>query len=262
MTLICGMLGLPPVNGVLPQAPLHTRSLCSKKKQAGKGGDKKGDAEMGGEAGGDKGPASTVSLYCHETRVSNLMQAVMVMLCMLVGSEFLNNVPTSIIWAFFAFMSLESLPGNQFFDRVQIIMSDKKRRKQFLNTHHAVYLESVKFSKIVQFTLIQVFLLVGIWAITVWTGLFGISFPLWIMALVPFRLYILPKYVAICACRFPPSPAPLSPLSLSFRGKTSLFQGMWESRHEITEKRSRRPDSCVWSFACDLVLLGTFLRRN
>ena len=32
MTIICGMLGLPPVNGVLPQAPLHTRSLCSKLK--------------------------------------------------------------------------------------------------------------------------------------------------------------------------------------------------------------------------------------
>ena len=134
------------------------------------------------------------SLYCHETRVSNLLQAVLVLICMLFGSEFLNNVPTSIIWAFFAFMSLESLPGNQLFDRIQIIISDKKRRKQFLNSHHALYLESVKFTKIMSFTVIQIVLLLGIWAITVWTGLFGISFPLWIMALVPFRIYILPKY--------------------------------------------------------------------
>jgi hypothetical protein len=27
-TLVCGLLGLPPVNGVLPQAPMHTRSLA------------------------------------------------------------------------------------------------------------------------------------------------------------------------------------------------------------------------------------------
>ena len=30
MTILCGLMGLPPVNGVLPQAPLHTKSLCSK----------------------------------------------------------------------------------------------------------------------------------------------------------------------------------------------------------------------------------------
>ena len=121
MTIICGMLGLPPVNGVLPQAPLHTRSLCSKLKK--KEGSK--DAEMGGAA-----KPGQITLICHETRVSNLIQSVFCLLCMLVGYEFLNNVPTSIIWAFFSFMSLESLPGNQLWDRVQIILSDKKRRKQ------------------------------------------------------------------------------------------------------------------------------------
>ena len=33
MTLLCGLLGLPPVNGVLPQAPMHTKALA---KVAGK----------------------------------------------------------------------------------------------------------------------------------------------------------------------------------------------------------------------------------
>ena len=183
MTIICGMLGLPPVNGVLPQAPLHTRSLCSKIKRKGAK-----DAES------LEHKPEQASLVCHETRISNLVQSVLCLICMLVGYKFLNNVPTSVIWAFFTFMSLESLPGNQLFDRINIIASDKKRRKQFLNTHHALYLESVQFSKIVQFTLIQVVLLLGIWAITVWTGLIGISFPLLIMALVPFRLYVLPRY--------------------------------------------------------------------
>ena len=34
-TLICGLLGLPPSNGVLPQSPMHTRSLAVLKKQVG-----------------------------------------------------------------------------------------------------------------------------------------------------------------------------------------------------------------------------------
>ena len=193
MTIICGMLGLPPVNGVLPQAPLHTRSLCSKLKKGSGGGGGKLDPENGMDSKHQDDHQGGPSLHCHETRLSNLFQSLMVLLCMLVGYEFLNNVPTSIIWAFFSFMSLESLPGNQLFDRVQIILSDKKRRKQFLNTHHAVYLESVEFRRIVLFTVIQIVLLLVIWAITVWTGLIGISFPLLIMALVPFRIYVLPK---------------------------------------------------------------------
>ncbi|KAJ6856460.1 boron transporter 4-like [Populus alba x Populus x berolinensis] len=33
MTLICGLLGLPPSNGVLPQSPMHTKSLAVLKRQ-------------------------------------------------------------------------------------------------------------------------------------------------------------------------------------------------------------------------------------
>ena len=28
MTMMCGLLGLPPVNGVIPQSPMHTKSLA------------------------------------------------------------------------------------------------------------------------------------------------------------------------------------------------------------------------------------------
>lgn len=46
-TLICGLLGLPPCNGVLPQAPMHTKSLAVLRRQVsehlerGKEGEKK-----------------------------------------------------------------------------------------------------------------------------------------------------------------------------------------------------------------------------
>ena len=32
-TLACGLLGLPPVNGVLPQAPMHSRALITLRAQ-------------------------------------------------------------------------------------------------------------------------------------------------------------------------------------------------------------------------------------
>lgn len=32
MTLLCGLTGLPPSNGVLPQSPMHTKSLAVLKK--------------------------------------------------------------------------------------------------------------------------------------------------------------------------------------------------------------------------------------
>ncbi|KAF5935046.1 hypothetical protein HYC85_026175 [Camellia sinensis] len=33
MTLLCGLIGLPPANGVLPQSPMHTKSLVVLKRQ-------------------------------------------------------------------------------------------------------------------------------------------------------------------------------------------------------------------------------------
>lgn len=46
-TLLTGLIGLPPVNGVLPQAPMHTRALASLKRAPG--GQGKGAARL--EAG-------------------------------------------------------------------------------------------------------------------------------------------------------------------------------------------------------------------
>jgi hypothetical protein len=50
MTALCGLLGLPPVNGVLPQSPLHTRALAkvaSRRRRQHKGG----QLEVGSGAG-------------------------------------------------------------------------------------------------------------------------------------------------------------------------------------------------------------------
>ena len=122
-----------------------------------------------------------------------MIQAALCLVLFGVADLLLKYIPTALVWAFFAFMALESLPGNQLWDRLQIIVSEPKRRIQWLQGRHCLYLETVKFPSIVIFTLIQFGCVLVIWAITVWTGLFGISFPLWIMALVPLRAFLLPK---------------------------------------------------------------------
>lgn len=38
------------------------------------------------------------------------------------------QVPTSVIWGYFAFMALDSLPGSQFWERLLLLFTDPSRR--------------------------------------------------------------------------------------------------------------------------------------
>lgn len=62
-----------------------------------------------------------------------------------------------------------------------------------LQEEHALYLESVPFGAVAAFTLMQLALLAGVWALVTWAGVGGVAFPIPIMALVPLRMYILPR---------------------------------------------------------------------
>lgn len=62
-----------------------------------------------------------------EQRLSNLLQALMVGGC--VGAmPFLKKIPTSVLWGYFAFMAIESLPGNQLWERILLLFTAPSRR--------------------------------------------------------------------------------------------------------------------------------------
>lgn len=62
-----------------------------------------------------------------EQRLSNLLQAIIVGAC--VGAmPFLKKIPTSVLWGYFAFMAVESLPGNQFWERILLLFTAPSRR--------------------------------------------------------------------------------------------------------------------------------------
>ena len=45
-TIGCGLVGVPPVNGVLPQAPMHTKALATLKQQIVRGALQKSRAPL------------------------------------------------------------------------------------------------------------------------------------------------------------------------------------------------------------------------
>lgn len=256
MTLMCGLLGLPPVNGVIPQSPMHTRA-CSAvlprhkifpgQKKDLRRGNTNADTPMDGEGSqlnrrmvesenerqlqlqqqvcldinhdsnttvtngcspplhselpqaGEipmHGPATSaddlaVAFLVTEQRWSGLMQSLLVGACLAITPA-IRCIPTAVLWGYFAFMALESLPGSQLWDRTLLLLTDPKRRYRILETVHAPYLETVPIRTIVWFTVMQLIAVGAIYGLT-WAGVAGVLFPIPIMLLVPLRQYILPR---------------------------------------------------------------------
>jgi hypothetical protein len=138
VTIACGVAGLPPVNGVIPQAPMHSRALrdillplpanstvpisclsvdgsttatvdlnTAVLDQSGGGGDGV-EAPPLGRAHARATPLGSPKGRVLEQRGSNLGQALLVAACA-VAAPAINLIPTSVLWGYFAFMARTSL---------------------------------------------------------------------------------------------------------------------------------------------------------
>ncbi|GKT42443.1 putative transporter [Colletotrichum spaethianum] len=108
-TIICGILGIPPANGLLPQAPLHSESLMYTVYE---------DEPPIDSGPGDDPPAKPV-LRVHEQRYSPLIQAAGILL--FISPPFqhvLGFTPTSVLAGLFMFMGYQSLCVNPILARV------------------------------------------------------------------------------------------------------------------------------------------------
>ncbi|VFQ76233.1 unnamed protein product [Cuscuta campestris] len=248
MVMICGLLGIPPSNGVIPQSPMHTKSLATLKHQlmrsrlvatarrcmnengslgqvygrmqeayqhmqtplhyqqpsaSNKGlkdpnvlqqmtGRNAVGLDEGREFDVEKNIDDLLPVEVKEQRVSNLLQSMMVGGCV-AAMPLLKMIPTSVLWGYFAFMAIESLPGNQFWERILLLCTPPSRRYKVLEDYHATFVESVPFKTITVFTIFQAAYLVACLGIT-WIPIAGVLFPLMIMLLVPIRQFVLPKF--------------------------------------------------------------------
>ncbi|XP_056162154.1 boron transporter 4-like isoform X1 [Syzygium oleosum] len=239
MTLLCGLIGLPPSNGVLPQSPMHTKSLavlkrqlirkkmvesakeCMKQKASiseiygkmqqvfvemdstpdpsvAKELKKLKDAVMGSEdrdhVDGEfaKHIDAHLPVRVNEQRVSNLLQSLLVGASLL-AMPVIKKIPTSVLWGYFAYMAIDSLPGNQFWERILLLFVTPRRRYKILEGAHASFVESVPFKWMAAFTLFQFVYLLVCFGIT-WIPVAGILFPLPFFLLISIREHILPKF--------------------------------------------------------------------
>ncbi|GFP93599.1 probable boron transporter 2 [Phtheirospermum japonicum] len=249
LTLMCGLLGIPPSNGVIPQSPMHTKSLATLKhqllrnrlvdtarqsiktnsslgqlygnmqqayqqmqtpliyqepSQRGLKELKESTIQLASSMGSfdapvdetvfdvDKEIDDLLPVEVKEQRVSNLLQSVMVGACV-AAMPALRMIPTSVLWGYFAFMAIESLPGNQFWERILLLFTAPSRRYKVLEDYHATFVETVPFKTIALFTIFQTTYLLLCFGIT-WVPIAGLLFPLLIMLLVPVRQYVLPKF--------------------------------------------------------------------
>ncbi|PKI66713.1 hypothetical protein CRG98_012908 [Punica granatum] len=240
MTLVCGLIGLPPSNGVLPQSPMHTKSLATLKKQlirkkmvesakecikqqatkheiygrmqevfiemdeapahaATKDLEQlkdavlKSDDESWKEGSFDpKHIDAHLPVRVNEQRVSNLLQSLLVGTSLL-AMPLIRKIPTSVLWGYFAYMAIDSLPGNQFWERILLLFVPPGRRFKVLQGAHASFVESVPYKSMAAFTTFQFIYLVLCFGIT-WIPIAGILFPLPFFLLISIREHVLPKF--------------------------------------------------------------------
>ncbi|WJX16301.1 putative boron transporter 7 [Trifolium repens] len=237
MTFICGILGLPPANGVLPQSPMHTKSLAILRRQMirkkvvksakecirqqGSNSELYGtmravfiemdaaptvkeleslkEAVMkNNEKGGTKekfDPIKHIDAYLpvrvNEQRMSNLLQSLLVALSLLAISV-IKKIPSSVLWGYFAYMAIDSLHGNQFWERLLLLFITPKRHYKILEGSHASFFESVPCQIIAAFTSLQFLYFTICYGLT-WIPIGGILFPLPFFLLITIREKLLPR---------------------------------------------------------------------
>lgn len=89
------------------------------------------NADDGGDAKGKFDPEKHIDAYLpvrvNEQRVSNALQSLLVGISM-IAVPILNKVPTSVLWGYFAYMAIDSLPENQFWERLLLLFITPRRR--------------------------------------------------------------------------------------------------------------------------------------
>lgn len=211
--LMTGLLGIPPTNGLIPQAPLHAKSLMVMRRvvhtaevppdeeaEENKEGESQGhgataDADIGG---GSARPAAAVVhvthtyeiSHVHEQRVSALLQSLMCgIVCFRPFSDALREIPTAVLYGIFLYLGTSSFEGNEFAYRVKMVYMEARLRQRMAHVYRCA---QANYGALKRFTGLQALFCAIIFGITFTDG--GVVFPVLIAALVGVREYLLPRW--------------------------------------------------------------------
>ncbi|KAG0126465.1 HCO3 transporter family-domain-containing protein [Tuber indicum] len=166
-TALCGILGIPPANGLLPQAPLHSESLLHSE-----------EVNVNGET------KNIQTVY--EQRWSHLLHAIGIML--FVSPPFMHVLgltPTSVLAGLFLYMGEQSLSVNPILFRFFHMLTPSSELPQLPDGIRG-------YRGIHMYTLLQIVITAGIFAVTFTPG--APVFPVIIVLLVPIRLNLMNKW--------------------------------------------------------------------
>ena len=168
------LLGLPPTNGLIPQAPLHTKSLIEKKRIIEDG------------ILSDKFEVVKV----HEQRMTNLLQSILCLIvCIEPFSIGLRKIPTSVLYGLFLYLGISAFEENQFANRMKIWFMESTF--YINNNDEFPFMKHIKLNSIHKFTFLQFLFCSIIFGITFTPA--GVIFPILIGLLVFIRLYLFPQ---------------------------------------------------------------------
>lgn len=182
-TALCGILGIPPANGLLPQAPLHSESLLHVVTEAGK-------PVMVAKGTANQAPIADepteAKKAVHEQRWSHLLHAVGIFAFVSPPlMHVLGLTPTSVLAGLFLFMGEQSLCTNPILYRFFAMLTPTSELPP-LQHPRATYAGEHWY------TFLQIILTAGIFAVTFTPG--APVFPIIIILLVPVRLRIMNRY--------------------------------------------------------------------
>jgi hypothetical protein len=107
----CAILGLPPGNGLIPQAPLHCRALCTREHTVN----------------ARTGQKHEIVTHCEEQRWSGLSQASL-MFVALAAFRVLSWIPRGCLFGLFLYLGMGALHGNEIWERVTLCLMIAKKR--------------------------------------------------------------------------------------------------------------------------------------
>ena len=175
--LFQGLLGIPFPNGLIPQAPFHTNSLCVTRQVTDES-----------ETGAEKGHTTRVIDHVVEQRVSNLAQGILTLGTMSGPLLIvLHLIPQGVLAGLFFVMGVQALEGNGITLKMVYLAKDRSltaashplsRVQRKAAVWYFVALELVGFG--------------ATFAIT--QTIAAIGFPVFIPLLIPVRTFLLPKY--------------------------------------------------------------------
>uniref|UniRef100_A0A7S3WUJ2 Bicarbonate transporter-like transmembrane domain-containing protein n=1 Tax=Emiliania huxleyi TaxID=2903 RepID=A0A7S3WUJ2_EMIHU len=186
--LLVGLFGVPPGNGLIPQAPLHTRALAT--------------VELQERASGSGHKETFHSVV--ETRWSNLIQSTAV-LCSVFALPAIAVIPQGCLDGVFLFLGMAGFDGNELWERMWLMITQPSLRARELRFMGA----DTRYSRVQLYTAIQLAFVVLVFVLAKLPYI-AVAFPLLIAVLIPCRIYWLPRLFtpAELDALDPPEPPP------------------------------------------------------